>query len=208
MSTQALRANTAQVIKIDIARRLRKQAPAGFFIPDNVQSRIDALTDKTAGRTAIWRWKGSVMQANGYPQISFEDQETGKRATMCVHRVLMSLKQGRRLARTEYVLHARGIPSTSVNPKHLRIGTQLENIADAKADKRLRRNLRDAEVLRIVRLSQKDGCDPRDIAHTCKVSTVTVANILRGRTHSKLTGIPRHRGIGGRPRKVKNGRTA
>ncbi len=167
-------------------------------VPPNVWRRIDALTDQSAGPSAHWRWLGSRMQANGYPQISYRDAETGKRVTRNVHRVLMEIRAGRRLERAEVVLHDKGCQQDDVNPAHLRIGTHRENLqeAAAKCGKRLA-----AEQVQLIDKMLRRGVSAGAIAARFGVTPKCVVNILRGKTHGALTGRERTRGKGGRPHK-------
>jgi len=167
-------------------------------IPTNVWSRIDGLTDKSAGPDAHWRWLGSRMQANGYPQITYADAETGKRVTRNVHRVLMEMRKGRRLERAEVVLHAAGCLKDDVNPAHLRIGTHRENLqeAAAKCGKRLA-----AQQVQLIDKMLRRGVSAGTIAARFGVTPKCVVYIQRGKTHAGITGRELTKGKGGRPRK-------
>lgn len=175
---------------IDIKTRKRIKL-ADLTVAEQIarlQKRIDDLTDKSAGLFGVWTWKREHGVSNGYPRIGYRDPWTGKQRTREVHRLLMELKLGRPLERHEYVLHDRGSPKTDVNPAHLRIGTQQENLDDAKAEGRLRGKLDVKSILKIDRLFHKDGVEIADIAYRFGVSNNTVSAIVRGKTHSDKTG--------------------
>lgn len=162
--------------------------------------RLDRLTDKSAGPDGVWVWKGSVGQGNGRPQITYTDPYTGKYTTKTVARAVMEQHLGRKLERHEHVLHAIGVPPHDVNPRHLRIGSHTENMADAAAEGRLRTRLDVATVLKIVELRRKHRVDTSSIATRFGLCNRTVNDILRGATHSKVTGIKLVPGNkGGRP---------
>jgi hypothetical protein len=182
---------------IDIAPRIRAKRQA-----KPLQDRIDRLTDKSAGPDGVWKWKGSRSQVTGYPQISWHDTATDKRVTRAVHRVLMELKLGRRLLRNEHVLHDRGVPKDDVNPAHHRVGTQQENLDDAKAEGKLRGKLQPRQILKIASLHHRDHVEIGDIAFRFNVSRQTIHNIVTGKTHSKITGRTYVPGKSGRPCKA------
>lgn len=179
-------------------RAPRAAVPA--HLPANILARIDRLTDATGGPAAHWRWLGSKMQANGYPQISYRDTETGKRVTRNVHRVLMEIGTGRRLETAEFVLHARGSRPDNVNPAHLRIGSRSENFGDAVADGRSFKRLTASQV-RLIDGMLRRGVTPENLAERFGVTRLAIRDILRGRTHTKITGRALTKGKGGRPRK-------
>lgn len=183
------------IIEIEGRLKAKRQAKP-------LQERIDRLTDKSGGPDGVWKWLGSRSQGNGYPQISYRDPETGKQTTKAVHRVLMELKLGRKLDRSECVLHDRGVPKDDVNPAHHRLGTQQENLDDAKAEGRLRGKLDVKSILKIVELREKHHVENSTIAHRFGVSVQTVQSILKGKTHSKITGRTYAPGKTGRPKKV------
>lgn len=167
-----------------------------------LEVRIARLTDASSGPDGFWKWLGSRGVGNGYPQISWRDEETGKRTTRPVHRVLMQLNLGRKLQPHEHVLHDRGAPKDDVNPRHLRVGTAAENAQDAFADGRLGRRLKPAEVLKICQLRNKHNVDVASIAFRFDLCHRTVIDVLKGRTHSKLTGIIFKPAKTGRPRRA------
>jgi hypothetical protein len=149
------------------------------------------MIDKSAGPNGAWRWLGSRQQANGYPQFTFTHRGTGRRVTRNVHRLQLCIREGRELARTEYALHDRGCPKWDVNPRHLRIGTQQENLDDAKAEKCRKARLSEFEVRLIIKLFDKDGLGIHDIADRLGVSNQTVIKVCRGETHRKITKLQR-----------------
>jgi uncharacterized protein YerC len=110
---------------------------------------------------------------------------------MNVHRLMKCIEERRQLARWEYVLHDRGCPKWDVNPRHLRIGSQQENLDDAKADGCRRAKLSVFEVRLIVKLFDKDGVGITDIAHRIGVSNQSVLRVLRGQTYGNITKLQR-----------------
>jgi transposase-like protein len=191
----------AEVIRLEDYRPGKSPATKTPRKTKTLAERLAAKVDTSGGPDACHLWTGSVMQANGYPQISAVSPKTGRRTMRNVHVVAFELAHGP-VPAGKRVLHARGCSKTCCRPDHLRAGTQSENMEDAKAEKRLGRRLTKAEVLEIVMLHQRDGVSAAALAHKFKVDPATTRKLLRGDTHSKTTGIKRHRLFGGRPRKA------
>jgi hypothetical protein len=188
---------TAEVIRLEDYRPGKsRKAPKTKTLAE----RLAAKVDTSGGPDACHPWTGSVMQANGYGQISAISPKTGRRTMRNTHVVAFELANGP-VPAGKRVLHARGCCKTCCRPDHLRAGTQSENMGDAKAEGRLGRRLTKAEVLEIVMLHQRDGVSAAALAHRYRVDPVTTRKILRGDTWSSVTGIARHRLKGGRPRK-------
>jgi hypothetical protein len=190
----AIRAD-AVIVPIAPRQKAKRQAQP-------LQARIDRLTDKSAGPNGVWKWRGSLNPATGYPQISYTCQYSGKYTTKAVSRVVMELKLGRKLERHEYVLHDQGVPKEDVNPAHLRIGSQQDNMDDAKAEGRLRGKLDVAQIMKIDMLFHTKHVDKAALAHRFGVSTTTIHNIVVGKTHSGTTGRVYVPSKGGRKAKV------
>jgi transposase-like protein len=192
---------TAEVIRLEDYRPGKSPAPKTPRKTKPLAERLAANVDTSAGPDACHPWTGSVMQANGYGQISAISPKTGRRTMRNTHVVAFELAHGP-VPAGKRVLHARGCCKTCCNPAHLRAGTQAENMEDAKAERRLGRRLTKAEVLEIVMLHQRDGVSAAALAHRFHVDPATTRKILRGETWGTLTGIERHRLVGGRPRKA------
>lgn len=69
-----------------------------------------------------WIWQGAVSD-KGYGSLTLN----GKRKQ--VHRHAKELRIGRKLLRTEILRHTCDMPAC-INPKHLLIGTHLDNVHD------------------------------------------------------------------------------
>lgn len=80
------------------------------------------------GENECWFWKGAT-QHSGHGQFSVDWK------MVPAHRVAYELLIGP-IPEGMFVLHSCDVPGC-VNPKHLRIGTQRDNIKDASAKHRL-----------------------------------------------------------------------
>lgn len=79
--------------------------------------------------TDCWLWSGQVNN-HGYGR--FQSEAGGTRKRTLAHRQSLAWHLGRDLIRTEIVMHLCDTPRC-VNPSHLRIGTQADNVADMRA---------------------------------------------------------------------------
>lgn len=81
---------------------------------------LDGLLARTARipDTGCFLWEGATL--NGYPVASWHQR---------VHRLVMQHIHGRKLATKEFVCHRCDVP-LCINPAHLYVGTQLDNMRD------------------------------------------------------------------------------
>lgn len=157
-------------------------APSRKRARRTLEARLWSKVDKSGGPQACWPWTGSPDVGSGYGRIMDDGIKTQ------AHRAAYKVTHGS-IPAGKNVLHARGCSKLCCNPAHLRAGDQLENMADAKAEKKLRRNLKPAEVCAIVESVRDKKLDYRKAAAKHGVSPQTVFNIMTGKTWSKLTGI-------------------
>jgi hypothetical protein len=122
-------------------------------------------------------WTGSIDQ-NGYPLITIS------RKTKRVHRVVYEIKNGV-IPNGMAILHKCDVRNC-INPLHLMIGTQLENIIDM--DAKSRRHILRSEDNGNAKLTKKTAIEiynsslsQRALASHYKVSKTTIANIKNKR---------------------------
>jgi hypothetical protein len=86
--------------------------------------------------SGCWMWTGSCTP-KGYGQFSGGRFADGRQDTRYAHRTMWELTHGRRLRDGEVIRHACDVPRC-VNPSHLLIGTQADNVNDAKVQGKYR----------------------------------------------------------------------
>lgn len=172
-------------------------------------ARIAAMTSEPQGRNGCRVFTGSWKQSNGRPQISDINPLTGERTMRDAARVILESDIGRALGAHEHSLHKVGCLPGCCTHGHLRIGSNLENAQDRKADgtgsgrklnaKRARALVRAAETM------QQDGKSRTAIlgklAKRYGITTKAVVSVLRGKSWSKATGIEHVILAPGRPSK-------
>ena len=91
---------------------------------------------KRSGPDECWEWFGA-RSGRGYGRIHIYDRR-GRKKYEGAHRVAWELANGRRVPQGLLVMHSCDNPPC-VNPAHLSVGTQLENMRDAARKGRLQR---------------------------------------------------------------------
>jgi hypothetical protein len=188
----------------DLIARLRVEilVPAGGKRQGlSRDQRFERHVDRSAGPEACHPWRGSVWQSNGRPQFSDVSPTTGKPTMRGASTVAWEIHNRRTKPAGKYVLHALHCIRLCVNALHLRLGSQRENLADARAEGTLSRRLTAGQASDIVKLAA-EGFQRHELAEHFGVSQVTIKAVLQGRTWSEATGIE-YRGPlkPGRPRK-------
>jgi len=152
----------------------------------SLDDRLWSRVDKSGGPDACWLWQGAPDTGSGYGRIKVGQIKTQ------AHRLAFILTNGE-IPKGKNVLHARGCSKLCCQPKHLRCGTQKDNLGDARAEKRLRKHLKPAEVCAIVVAVRDEKLNYRVAGDRFGVSPQSVFNIMTGKTWSKLTEIGKRR---------------
>ena len=141
------------------------------------------------GRDRCWVWK-AALDSDGYG--SFKYRKDNKRYSGGAHRISYSLCNPKVNIDGLCVLHTCDNPPC-VNPRHLKLGTQLENIQDCISKNRQARGssvgtskLTPIQVLEIIRL-YKQGKNKKFLADKFGVSPGAVHRILKGESWFWLT---------------------
>jgi hypothetical protein len=79
----------------------------------------------------------------GYGRITITDRRAGTKRVRIVHRLVYELETGSELRSGDIVMHTCDNPSCC-NPRHLKVGTQLDNVRDRDAKGRTHRGLKPA----------------------------------------------------------------
>jgi hypothetical protein len=141
--------------------------------------------DKTRGGDACWPWTGCL--SNGYGRLSFQ------RSLTSAHRVAYTLTNGP-IPDGLHVLHACDNPPCC-NPRHLSVGTNGDNMADAASKGRgpwMSRRILTAEQADLIRASDESITA---LARRYGVGESTVRKIRHGviyRTVGKTAPGSRH----------------
>jgi hypothetical protein len=200
--TQAIRGNVlpfrSKAKQAAIAAKLASIPPPAIVEPPKRQARkakapkptprerFEARVDRSAGPDACHPFTGPVTQSNGYGNGVMVD---GRRFE--AHRAAWFFEHGS-IPAGVCVLHSEicGTNKLCSNVRHLRLGSNAENSADAKAAGRHKpRKLSADAAKQIVVLRTERGLKPAALAVQFGVSNQSIINVLKGRTYWKATGI-------------------
>ena len=146
-----------------------------------------------------WNWTGNVDRG-GYGVISIKlTKATSRKA----HRIMYSICNGE-IPEGLVIMHICDNPSCC-NPKHLRLGTQADNVQDCvdkhrrspqDGDNNNRSVLNSIQVLEIKKLYESGLYSAQSLSDKFKVSLTAITYILKGKSWKETTGgvvIPENR---------------
>lgn len=140
------------------------------------ETRFWAKVDKTDG---CWIWTG-CLNNNGYGEINMGGREKG--GSVYAHRASWELRNGD-VTTGMCVCHKCDNPAC-VNPDHLFLGTQRENMRDAAVKGRISQARLTADQVREIRCSVSSN---REFAAKFGVNTDIIGNVRRGKTYKHVS---------------------
>ena len=151
------------------------------LIPQLSESDLARFWAKVDQSDDCWLWTGCVDK-EGYGRFRI-----GSPTTYSTHRVSYAIAKGEPGQKS--VCHSCDNPRC-VNPEHLWIGVQLDNIRDRDEKNRCCKMLTIEQVREI--LASREIY--RRLGNRYGVSSVTICDIKTGRTWNRVTGLPKHIG--------------
>ena len=143
----------------------------------------------TSDSELCWIWCGSLT-SNGYGHLSYVDLYDERHYEPYAHRLSWALRNNRWPSKKEVVMHTCDNPPC-VNPGHLIVGTQQQNIDDRKRSGRwygTKVGKLNPEQVREIRLSNDTQFV---VAQRYRVSQTAISNLRSGKTYNE-EGTPKN----------------
>jgi hypothetical protein len=154
---------------------------------DKFKERFFAKVEKTP---TCWIWKGA-HKAKGYGTIGVGKKSMGNRKNAYAHRISWEMANGEKIPDGLFACHKCDNPPC-VNPEHIFIGTNSENILDSVAKKRFpiasrhyRARLKDSDVQVIFEM-RKSGLKHREIAEKYGVCRELITHVLNRQAYKSI----------------------
>ncbi len=162
--------------------------------PKPIRERMLALT-KIGTDNECWLWRGHRIKRGGYGQISVK--VNGRRTVRRAHKVAWELAHNTPVPAGLVIRHTCDV-TNCVNPRHLILGTQVENLADMRAKGRgspppdlsgTKHPLSKLTPQKIkqARAWKAEGLTYTDIGKRLGVSRQCVSGAVRGLTYKRST---------------------
>lgn len=103
--------------------RARPRCPIGRFLPIDLKERFEAKVQKDPGPAGCWRWTACVSGKFHYGTIHVNGKMIG------AHRVSWALAGREEIPEGMVLRHTCNV-KVCVNPEHLVLGTQADNMKD------------------------------------------------------------------------------
>lgn len=163
--------------------------------PKNSPEEFGRKLDKCGGPEACWIWTG-LKNKRGYGATSFDS------VWISAHRLAFYFEHGE-IPKGMCVCHKCDNPACC-NPKHLFLGTRVENVSDMVSKERQARGMKhhsakitEQQVLEMRRLYLETKVPVRIIAERFRVKRQTASRAILGKTWRHLKGaicVVKHRG--------------
>lgn len=116
-----------------------------------------------------------TVRGNGRPTATWRWDERKESSNMA--RLVLQLRLGRRLQTGEVARH-RCDNMRCINPHHIVVGSQQDNVLDYQSQQYAR--LKDPDVVKMIHDLRERGMKQQDIALKMGLSQASVSNVLRG----------------------------
>lgn len=139
----------------------------------------ERLSRYSIDANGCWVWTGS-RNSGGYGIVG---KGHGLKGSIVAHRLSFMEFVGE-IPKTMNVLHKCDMPPC-INPKHLFLGTQKDNVRDMIKKERSNSKISSKQAEEI-RRSYKDGAFQKDLAENYKISQSAISLIIRNKHHAVI----------------------
>ena len=151
----------------------RKSLLSGYNMSKILQERLLKKVNKTA---TCWLWMGKT-QSDGYGEIWHPE----KKKLVTVHKLMYQWFNGE-VPEKKFVCHTCDVRNC-VNPKHLWVGTNRDNIIDAAKKGRVANQILTQKSVFKIRQLAEQGVKQDVLAKLYNVSRPTIGRAINRKTH-------------------------